>query len=229
MQYKVWFIALFFGSLAACTSSEVAPDPTRLGHDYFPMKVGSYRIYDMDETNYALIGPEHRVYQLRERVMDSTIVSSDEIRYTLHRETREDSTQAWSLDSVWTARVDIHRAIVTENNVAFVKLVFPIENELEWDGNAYNARSIELYNFLNSPADTTLYDELYSELWTVVQRDDGENFLGRDDRYEIYARNVGLIVKSVHVWEYCQQDCSSENQIVAGRDLTQVLIEYGED
>ena len=216
------------GLLISCSSSEVETDFSRLGHDYFPMKVGSYRIYDIDETHYFLTGPQQRLYQLRESVVDSTIISDSEVLYTVHRETKESDEENWSLDSVWTASVSTQRAIVTENNIPFIKMVFPIENGLTWDGNSYNARIMDEYVYDNSLSDTSVMENAYSELWTVIQSDEGENFLGRNDRMEIYAREVGLIIKNVHIWNYCQ-DCSSEKQIVAGRDLTQVLIEYGED
>ena len=216
--------------MTSCATSEVEPDLTRLGHDYFPMKVGMFRVYDMDETTHRILGPERRRFQMRETVVDSIVLSGSEVRYTLHRETRSDDEGVWSLDSVWTARVSTQRAIVTENNVQFIKMVFPIENELEWDANAYNSRNFEYYRYDNTTRDTTFFENQYDDLWRVYHGPNlEENFLGWNSRSEIYARNVGLIHKSVHIWNYCQQGCSSEKQIVAGRDLTQVLIEYGED
>jgi len=214
--------------LIGCSSS-VDTDLSRVGQDYFPIEVGLYRIYDMQDTMYLLAGPDIRHYQLRERVIDSVIISSSETSYTLERSVRDDEFQRWQVDSIWTARINPFRAVSTENNLSFVKLTFPIENNMEWDGNVLNSRPIENYKFNNSLLDTILFDQTYNQLWTVTQSEKRQDFLGKDIRYEIYSRDIGLLIKSVSTWVFCQSDCSSLDQIVAGRGLSQTLIEYGKE
>lgn len=212
--------------LISCSESTVDADGSRLGWNYYPVELGLYRVYQVEETNYALVGSETSVYQLRESMVDTSNIGS-EIRIVLNRESRLDANDEWQLDSVWTARIDPNRLIVTENNVPFVKLTFPIVNETIWDGNSSNTRNFDDYRTDNTLKDTVLYEQPYSDLWTVVQSDLGEDILGRNDRSEIYAPDVGLLIKNVVIWNYCQMDCSSEKQIVAGRELSQTLIEYG--
>lgn len=215
--------------LSACQDSDVEFSRERIGMHYFPMEVGSFRIYQIQETRYTLIGSEFNEFQLREQIVDSTLLIDGQVQYEVRRERRQDENSTWEIDSVWTARVSTNRAILIENNVPLVKLVFPIENQLTWDGNAYNTREFDEYRYDRTLADTVLHDQSYENLWTVVQSDFGTDILGRNDRYEVYAPNVGLIIKKSIIWNFCQSDCSSENQIVAGRELLQSIISYGKE
>ncbi|MFY0626624.1 MAG: hypothetical protein JXR07_10025 [Reichenbachiella sp.] len=209
-----------------CSETIVENDSDRLGWQYFPAELGAYRIYSVNEIRYSLVGAEESTYELRESIVDS--VSNNEIiDLIIHRETRVNENEEWELDSVWTAKIDPYRAILIENNIALVKLSFPLINENIWDGNAFNSRSEDIYRYELSLADTTLNNHLYTDLWTVVQSDLGEDFLGRNDRSEVYAAHVGMIIKEEIVWEYCQTDCSEDKQIVNGRELYQSLISYG--
>lgn len=224
---KFWVIALVF--LMACSESELEISSDRLGLAYFPMEVGEYRIYEVEETNYYLVGPQSSSYQLLEEVVDSTLISTSEVKYKLHRSKRANDTEEWELDSIWSTTLSNIRILSNENNVAFVKLVFPVINGLEWDANIYNNESSEYYRYASTLLDTTVLDQSYSAALKVIQSDQGQDIIGRDDRFEVYAQDIGLIIKKSIVWEFCQEDCSSENQIVAGRELEQVLISYGKN
>lgn len=226
-RFKIWVIGL--GLMMACGESELETDLDRLGSAYFPMSVGEYRIYEVEETNYYLVGSETASYQLIEEVVDSTIVSSIEVKYKLHRSKRANDTEEWKLDSVWNTSVNATRILAEENNVAFIKLVFPVQNGEEWDANIYNSRSSEYYRYADALLDTTVAEQVYTSCLKVIQSDLGQDLIGRDDRYEVFAEDIGLIIKKSVVWEFCQEDCSSEDQIVAGRELEQILISYGKN
>ncbi|SHK45654.1 hypothetical protein SAMN04488028_10566 [Reichenbachiella agariperforans] len=227
MQYY----KLLLISLVACfgCTSELETDFSRLGVQYFPMEVGAYRIYDVHDTNYYLIGPEEENYQLKEEVVDSTIISDTEVRYQLHRSKRADETAVWKLDSVWTTSINTTRVVAVENNVSFVKLVFPIEENLSWDGNSYNNRQSEFYQYGESQIDTVLAEQAFTNVVQVIQSNQGiDPLIGRDDRLEYYAPEVGLIIKYHAKWAYDQEDgIVNTDKIVAGRQLEQTLITYG--
>jgi hypothetical protein len=212
----------------AC-ESEVAPDTERLGAHYFPMSVGQFHIYEVEETNYFLIGPETENYQLMIEVVDSAVYSLGEIDYTIHRSKRMDENSEWKLDSVWNTSVSLKRVITNENNVSRVKLVFPIKEGVEWDANVYNSRSPEYFRYADHRSDTTLLEQAYTHTVRVILSDEGFDSVGRDDRFEIYAPQIGLIFKEEHVWFYFQEGGEVDpDKIVSGRDLKQVLIAYGQ-
>jgi len=220
-------VLILFILLTACEST-LEDDLTRLGLDYYPAKVNTYRIYDVNETNHFLIGPEEEVYQLKEVFVDSTLISSNEVSYTINRYVRATEDDDWELDSIWTNSVNTQRVIVTENNVDLVKLVFPIITETSWEANLYNSNPSNYYRYNDQFMDTTIFDVNYTETIKVIQSDLGDDGLGRDDRIEVYAPNVGLVYKNSIIQEFCQLDCSSDKQIVGGRELEMSLVEYGE-
>lgn len=213
----------------SCNESELPVDTDRLGLHYFPLEVGNYRIYDVVETKYTVLETTTSNYELKESVADSIYNSGGNLQYIIHRSTRANDTEAWQLDSIWTAQKSTQIAVLTENNVPFVKLSFPISHELEWDGNSQNTLASELYWYNTELPDTTLHEVLYQDVVKVVQNDSGEDFLGFDNKYEIYAPHVGMILKESVVLKYCQTDCATEKEIQSGRDLVMTLKAYGKD
>ena len=219
--------------LLACESDTTEPSFTRLGLSYFPVEVGSFREYVVQDISYSLLNePDTQRYLLREVITDSFPGQGNELVYRLERFSRFLPDQSWKLDSVWTARVNTQRAVVVENNTPFVKLVFPFTSELVWDGNALNAKSADRYELqttsevlleeIESTIDTLLHQSI-----TVVQSN--VSSLVSDSIFsETYVNNVGLFYKKSVNLEYCaEEDCLGQFIIDFGRDYRQTLTAYG--
>ncbi|MEP3389351.1 MAG: hypothetical protein ABJO02_14250 [Reichenbachiella sp.] len=227
MRYSlILFLASF---LFSCSESEVTLDTDRLGLHYFPLEVGDYRIYDVEESIYSVLGVTTENYELKEYVADSGLNASNNLQYIIHRSTRLNDAEQWQLDSIWTAQKSTSIAVLTENNVPFVKMSFPIEHQIEWNGNSLNSLTDETYWYNTQLPDTTLLDSLYQDIVQVVQNDRGEDILGLENRSEIFAPNVGLIIKESVILKYCQVECSTEKEIQSGRALTMTLKSYGKE
>jgi len=120
-------------------------EPSKIGFNYFPLEIGDYRIYQIQQIEYSLFAATDTAhYQLKELVVD-TFSTQSELNYILHRFKRDLSTDKWQLDSVWTSRRTQNHAIVVENNISFVKMVFPIRLDKVWDGNLFNASPPDEY------------------------------------------------------------------------------------
>ncbi|MEP2024288.1 MAG: hypothetical protein ABJH98_07545 [Reichenbachiella sp.] len=227
MRYNLLFFIGWF--LVSCSESEIASDTDRIGLNYFPLEVGDYRIYDVVETNYTVLEAITDIYELKESVVDSNYNSSNNLQYIIHRSTRVDDSEIWNLDSIWTAQKSTNIAVLTENNVPFVKLSFPISHQLEWDGNGLNTLESEIYWYDTELPDTVLLEVPYQNLVKVVQNDRGEDFLGFEDKSEIFAPDVGLIIKESTLLQYCQTECETEKEIQSGRAIKMTLKEYGKE
>jgi len=219
--------------LYACEPETIAPSSTQLGFSYFPIEVGSFREYTVQDISYGLLNePDTQRYFLREVVADSFPGQGREIVYRLERFSRFSSDQAWVLDSVWTARVNTQRAVVVENNIPLVKLVFPFTNALVWDGNALNSRSVDRYELQTTPE--TLSEEIESSLDTLlnqsitVVQSDVSSLVSDSIFLETYVDNVGLFYKKSVSMDYCaEEDCFGQFTIDFGRDYRQTLTAYG--
>jgi len=215
----------------ACNPKELMPDTTRVGFDFFPLQVGDFRVYEVEEiTKTFLFGFDTARFQLKESLVDSFPGLGGDIIYLLHRSKRLSANDAWNLDSVWTARRNQSQAVIVESNVPYIKMVFPIDENKIWDGNKLNSADNDAYEMLNlfTSFDTGL--EVFEETLTVIQNEKLDSIDILDFRKEVYGLNIGLIYKSSSYLEFCDDiDCLGLKEIEQGRILKQTIIDYGKE
>ena len=205
----------------ACNSADDEFVEQDFGYDYFPLEIGNYREYRVLEVNFLAAGPDTSRFLLREEITDS-IVSGDQIVYTLERSVRPDAMAEWTLDSIWTARVTAREAVQVENNIPLVKIQFPVEEGRTWDGNAFNTMGEFRYESQLVSSDT-----LSDVVLRVIINDIPENIVLKDERSEYYARGIGLIYRDFETLNFCTVDCSNNPDIISGRVLNQQLTGFG--
>ena len=222
------FLVFLLTFTTSCnTSKEVGPET--VGYDFYPLAVGDYRIYDVEEINYLITGFDTAVYQLREIITDS-IPSIDQTTYLLRRDIRQNELDDWESDSVWAVTKTSNYLSITENNIPFIKLTFPVKQGKEWDGNSLNSRAEQIYYY--EPIDTLLVDSLtLNDQIRVVIEDVEENVTGVDLRSEAYVQGIGLVEKNYLTQKKCtSSDCGPDlGEVIAGRALRQTLIEIGNE
>ena len=238
MKFSLRYATFFFLSsfILGCVSDDLpSPSSPVAGPDYFPLHVNRYAIYDVEDIRYTLRdGADTNRYQLRELIADSLFGEGGEIIYSLQRYTRNSPGDSWQLDSIWTARKSQERVVVVENNVPFLKLIFPFREGLQWDGNLLNNTWPQTYTLTTT--DTTLRREIGADLnaWlsnsrTVVQRD-LETLVNDSVLVETYGKDVGLLYKKSLILQYCaDEDCIGQQQIESGRSYRQTLVAYGNE
>ncbi len=204
-------------------------EPSKIGFNYFPLEIGDYRIYQIQQIEYSLFAATDTAhYQLKELVVD-TFSTQSELNYILHRFKRDLSTDKWQLDSVWTSRRTQNHAIVVENNIPFVKMVFPIRLDKVWDGNLFNSSPPDEYQIteisgsMETPAGTFI-DNL-----TVFENNERDTLIFQDIRQSIYALNVGLIYKNSSILDFCNTDPDCLGTLEFGIKFDQVLTDYGKE
>lgn len=219
-------IYLLIMMLASCNESQIV-DPSTLGYDYYPVEVGQYRIYDIEEIQFRITGFDTAVYQLRETIFDS-IVSVDQTTYLIRRDIRMTELDEWESDSIWTVTPTNLYVAVAENNIPFIKLTFPVRVGSEWDGNSLNARGSQTY-YYETVSESQVESVPLVDQMRVIIEDIPENTTGIDLRSEIYARNIGLVEKNYLTQVKCTSGSCGDDfgEVEGGRSLKQVLIEYG--
>src|SRR5579859_4226818 len=95
----IYFFALAF---IGCSSDKV----TISDQSYFPLRVGNYQIYQVNETDILQLtcgtgGQTIKNYQLKTLVIDSAKNTEGDYTYTIHRYTRPDETQPWTDLDTW--------------------------------------------------------------------------------------------------------------------------------
>ncbi|MEO9484628.1 MAG: hypothetical protein ABJG47_14315 [Ekhidna sp.] len=221
-------IFAFITFLFSCNETkEIGPD--LLGYDYYPLNVGQYSIYEVEEIQYLVSGFDTTRYQLRETIFDS-IVSIDRTTYLIRRDSRANEMSAWKSDSVWSVTQTSSFLSITENNIPFIKLTFPVNVGREWDGNSLNSRGALTYYY--QTIDSQIIDSISTENHIrVIIEDIEENVTGVDLRSEVYVTGVGLVEKDYLTQKKCtSSDCGVDfGTVIGGRSLKQTLIEIGNE
>lgn len=177
-----------------------------LGYDYFPTNVGHWIIYQCDSVYYNSFkspkaGWDTINYQIRE-VIDS-IYSDNEgrptIRIVRYKRMAGDSTPWSSIvlkEKVWSGNLLSSTAQRQEDNYRYIKLIFPVNLNSQWNGNADN--TLPAYNYqytaVNTPA--SIGSAHFDSTLTVLQLNNS-TFLEYQYYLEQYATNVGLVYRKV--------------------------------
>lgn len=226
-----FIIAAFILSFlfSQCSNDEIEPDFDRVGFSFFPVKVGNWRVYEVNRSTFRIFGDTLvENFQLREEIVDFFINSENDTTYILHRSKRLMDSDDFELDSVWSVRRTPNQAIVIENNAPIVKLGFPIKDGLSWDANVLNTMEEEIHEMDDLGFELTVGGITFTNTLRVIQSDVQDTIIRFDQRFDHYALNVGLIQSSGLILNYCSTiDCLGMGIVESGLNFEQELIDYG--
>ena len=216
--------------ILGCTET-LEPDPSAFGFEYYPMELGDIRIYHATTIRYNLDGSIDTARYLMKEIAEEVIPKSDgSSSIMLGRYSAEIDTDIWTKDSLWAVTFDNTKVVVSEATTGFIKLVFPVAENLAWDGNMMNSSDSEFYEIMNLKKMYS-YDTLsYENTLTVVHEDliDPAKITKDDYRIEVFASDIGLIHKLKIRINYCST-CVENGKIEDGFIFEQKLIELGKE
>lgn len=234
MIIKNWLsVFLLTLLIAACGNRDAEPAepplPTDLGETYFFLREGKFREYNVYEIRYSAVDLSDTLnYQIREEVKESFVNGNGVETYLLNRFRRNSEDEDWALDSVWTARIEDQRAISVENNIPYVKMVFPASTDRSWDGNLLNARPVRLQRYRAFGEPFTVGINTFLRTAVVEMSNDTDSITFRDIRQEVYADSVGLVEKNYDVVTLCSRpECLGQNIVQVGRVYQEKIIAHG--
>ena len=230
---------LFF----SCGKNEIEIlDDSIFGYEYFPLELGSEWIYVVDSVLINQGGTNNIVSSsfIKEELIEVISDSEDSRKYKLQRSYRKDSLSQWWIKSIWTTQGDDRRAIRSEGNLSFVKLVFPAIDGTKWDGHIFfddekefpvAAENLTIYKDweykMKDVGTKTVGNILYAEVIDVLHIDQ-VSFISKRFSTETYAKGVGLIERKMEIF-----DTQNGNESLAwvdraekGFQLTQTLVSF---
>ncbi|HVD97052.1 MAG TPA: hypothetical protein VNB90_02535 [Cytophagaceae bacterium] len=192
---------LFF----AC-KKEDNPSADELGYSYYPINVGDYSTFDVVDSSFQGVGNTIVTkYQIKEELHDPITVS-EETRYEIYRYYKNDGND-WNdyPDSVWTVFNPGNRILRVQNNVRFVKLVFPFQVNKQWDGNISDTINDPLnYYTMTEVRRPFKYDNTnYPQTVSVVEQKDSSG-VSSNYTVAVYAKDYGLVYYEVRNYRYQQ-------------------------
>lgn len=218
---------LFF---LACDEETAEPRADK-GYDYFPLAIDQEWLFEMDSI---VLRPEvggifydSMRLDVREVLVDTLRDQENQLWYRGERYDRRAGSTDWRFRQTFLLGRDDSRALRQEDNLEFVKLVFPLRDNQSWDGHAsFNQyREIEVggqpvqifadwnYNYLQIGEPGTYGDQNYDDQ-ALIEGADYENLLNRRLSLEAYVRGLGLVYREMEVFEtQCQMCCSGDTGV----------------
>lgn len=208
----------------ACQDTEYAP--SEMFYEYFPDSPGHFVIYEVDSVVYDDFTGQvlNFNYQVKELIESRFIDGEGLESLRLERFIRQSPEDQWQIKNIWQARILPSRAEKTEENITYIKLVFPPNEGRTWDGNAYNNLPSQTFRITDAHKPYLIAPGLqFDSTVTVLQR----NFftaISEDLQEEKYARNVGLVYK-----RFRKVTKQVDGTITSGFDYSYRIISYGKE
>ena len=214
---KITLIILSIFLLLACDNINSNLSLSQDGGKFFYPKIGQSVVYDVEDTQYELTGKFIvKTYQLKEVNVSTFKDLEGKEALRIERYRRENNSQKWVIDSVFTAKKEIDKVLKTENNVTYVKILFPIKEGLKWNGNAYNSFGNDIYELKKVNQFFQTNGRKFDNTFTVIQQNDS-TLVDLKKRIEIYAENIGMIYQEKTNVLYCNSgDCLGKGKIDFG-------------
>ncbi len=199
------------------------------GYDYFPLEVGKYREYQVDSTTYD-IGPNESVIVLnsttfvREEITDTITDNLGRLGYKVERSERASAEDSWQIKDVWMAISTDEQAERLEENLRFIKMIFPLKEGAIWDGNRFidefttvqiAGETVEVfksweYEVTSIGEQAVVNNELFDDV-IEIQQADNENLIELRESKEQYARGIGMIYREMRILDsQCISGCNGD-------------------
>lgn len=199
--------------LPSCNKETEKLDESVFGYDFFPLAPNKSWTYMSDSIVYSNGGSSRDTFKsfIREQVGEALVDASGNTFYKINRFFKRNETDNWTKINTWTVTKDKSRAIRTEENIKFVKLVFPIKKGLRFDGNVFvdEDLKIDVNGEILEPYKNWKHRiEEISEPFTFngtnvpslkINLVDETSIIDRRKVTEYYGENIGLVKKEMTI------------------------------
>ncbi len=240
LLFSLFILSLFFSGCVDERSNNL--DPSLFGYEYYPIEVGKYWIYQMDSTIID-DGGNTRIENtsfIKEEIIDTFQNNLGEAIFVIERSGSSTVDGNYVVTDAWTAEFNDDRAVKTEENLRFIKLIFPADIDVNWQGNQFDELiQVDVageqiwvykdwgdYHIIATNSITWSNGVKYDNV-IIVQQADFESEVERRFSKEYYAPNVGLVRREMTILDtqcLCPGD-TWEEKAQAGFILKQQLIE----
>lgn len=220
----VSFVCISILVLHSCKKDNPAQESIDFGYNYFPDDIGRYVIYSVDSIHYDLTYDTVQ-YLLMEKIESTFLDNTNRptLRLERYKKYYNDSipydSMQWVLTDIWTATKTNTTLEKKEENIIYVKLVFPAKEGKTWNGNTYNTLGIQDYEITSIDQPITINTINFDSVITVKQNEKID-FIENIYAEEKFARNAGLIYRQNDSLYFGTGD-------TVGYTVRQKIISYG--
>jgi len=213
-------------SISICSCQKIEDVPLDSGLDFQPLEIGLRWVYEVNETIYfGENDSETGRFFYRDHVIESFANEMGNRTFIIQRTRSSDRTD-WRSHMTYTMRIDNGFLLRNMDNEVLAPLQLPPQANRTWDGNLFNIHGEDLFSveFINRHPVGQL---VFNNVVKVNQESEDDLITLRDNRFEIFAKSVGMVEHYYEVFSYCSRnDCLGEQRIESGR-LTHIkLLSY---
>lgn len=197
--------------LHSCTSETEMVDDSTFGYDYFPLSPGKSWVYQSDSIVYSSVGSVKDTFKsfIKEEVGEEFEDLSGQKVFKINRFFKRKESDTWSRINTWTASLDKTNAIRTEENIRFVKLVFPVKKGIRFNGNIFvdpdldievGGELVEAYKNWNhkiEALDSKIKYKGQEINAAEINLVDETSIIDRRKVTEFYGKGIGLLFKEM--------------------------------
>jgi hypothetical protein len=226
MKKSALLLLALLGAIAfvSCSDDDSENTPSGLIYSYFPVNEDHEVIYDVVHiTKDGFNGAQDTaIYQLKEVIESHFTDNEGRTTQRLERYTRNDPADSWVIKDVWTTNLTPSRVEKKEENYVYVKLVFPINNIVEWNGNVLNDLDPQEYEYLDLHEPDVIGGIPFDSTLSVLEADDNFRTVTKYE-LETYAPGVGLIFREKNIVNWYRGAHPSQDSIVS-QDLYKATV-----
>lgn len=215
------FVVLSFTHYS-CGDNTVTENLTlKEGYNYFPLEIGKYITYQLDSIVYrgqsgsdCIFVQDTASHFLKEEVVNIFEDNTGTVNYIIERFTSQNQNGPWQVTDVWYTKKTETKVERVEENLRFIKVVFPIREGTAWNGNTFfqdttiviGGETIDFYKHWSDQYEYQSIDipeefngVMYDSVLTVIQSGPSENKINHRVSIEKYARGIGLVYKEMKI------------------------------
>lgn len=197
--------------------------------DYIPQQVGKYITYRTDSTVFTNFGKRTEIHSYQEKnIVDAQLPDGlGRPSYRILRYIRDTAgTQPWAPSGSYFITPMRNTVEVIENNLRFIKLALPIQQNYTWKGNRYLPFDPynDIYPDWNNDDGMADWDNTYSKIGetillngqtitnvitvdginetTNIPQIDPNAYASINYLQEKYAKGIGMVYQQFIMWEY---------------------------
>jgi len=224
MRKKFFPVLLLLGSFSVFFLSCKKESDNKYGNEltkgYYPLAIGRYVVYDVDSTiwdDYKQVKVLHP-YQMRYTIADTFRDNTNRLSYRMDVHIRRNDTLPWQTHRVINVTPTATGLEYTEANLRFIKMIFPVANDLQWKGNSlipaadqdYQYFQDWTYSYSNQEEAFNNGKVFFDNTVTVNQVDDKVNdpetmpdsYASLTYGKEVYGYDIGMVYREMTHWIY---------------------------
>ncbi len=235
-MYKFVLILMCLVSFSCRKKQKSSSESINLGKEYYPETIGKFVVYDVDSTwyNELTFQPTTVKYRVKEKLTQVFTDNENKPAIRLERYIKKFNPNKpydsipYTIRDVWQINVSDKNVEAVEENVRYVKLIFPVEANKNWKGNVKNTLTERDYTYSYIDKAETINGKALDKVLQVKQID-FKTLISYQYEIEKYAKGVGLVYREIKdiYSNNVVAGVPIENRIEKGFLFTQKLVSYG--